>query len=770
MGIKKIKIISFFSLITTPFSIYALASCSSKPTSVLEDSDFLNIRFPENIRNQTDLTISSVSYSNLENFLSKNKSEVLNDRTVVKNIKDPASLNNFWNIIRSMDYSNPSNIMPNLPFSNTYAEDSFIYISEIILENKKSISFNVHYKNKTSKESTVSIYLEFEVQKAKEFFDKSFPKESLSPRIKSNDISFNSLINDLNKFYNPERANNDTVYIFSTPTFVRYLELFLDKSPVQANSSIFNVTNLINDNIVIDKDSVNVVTRIGETEQDFRNSDSTYKNATFDDTNEKTFYLKFKVLFLKEDSFINLNNLNIISNEGQDNFYSKDVKIEINVSLTNTTINNSIDKYISGMRDTASFSSTSENKTAIIDFIKSDDFNKSIPLNFFTNYIPPDPRNQLPLQKLEGYIELLVPSISLYDKTSNSYINLKPEDIDEEKLAEDNIFQITYTLQNKRTKYKSSKTIIVEMVESNAEVQYNNIYYSLNKVFSSEDNSNNSVMTSFYTYKVLRKLYEDSKLQGNNFSSIDSQSKKDLLSYFLSYNIKSIDDSNFKINNVDYMNKEGVSMGFLNSSVNDISPVAFRITDLDDNIKIKMNVPEIIDTSKSKDFLESNKVSINFSLSYKDKKSFDIKIPTYISNYDDNPNFFSSYNLYNSILRPILSSNTDKSNSVVNNVKINQSRWIKFVNAYNDLYDNYSSDKSSGGLLTNEVLLNLNTLFSVSHITPNNSSYGGILLNRPASRLSSRPTSSNNYNFNMTFITRDNRSQMNFTCSVEVTL
>jgi hypothetical protein len=63
---------------------------------------------------------------------------------------------------------------------------------------------------------------------------------------------------------------------------------------------------------------------------------------------------------------LNLNNLNIISNDGQESFYSKDVKIEINVSLTNTTINNSIDKYVSEMRDTASFSSTPTNKTSII--------------------------------------------------------------------------------------------------------------------------------------------------------------------------------------------------------------------------------------------------------------------------------------------------------------------------------------------------------------------------------------------------------------------
>lgn len=769
MAIKKVKIISFFSLITIPFSFYTLASCSVKPNNILEESDFLNIRFPEKIRNQTDLKISSLSYSNLENFLSKNKYKELGKSIVVESIKDPSSLNSFWNIIRSMNYSDPSSIMPILPFSNTYIEDSFIYISEITLEKNKSISFNVHHKNITSKESDVSIYLEFEVQEAKEFFDKSFPQDSLSPKIRSNDISFNSLIYDLNKFYNPGKSTNDTVYIFSTPTFASYLELFIDKSSVQTNSSIFNVTNLINENIVVDKNSVNIFTKVSEIEEDFRNPDSTYKNVKFEDTNNKIFYLKFKVLFLKESSLINLNNLNIVSNNGLDSFYSKDVEIEINVSLTNTTINNSIDKYVSDMRDTASFSSTSENKKAIIDFIKSDDFNNYIPLNFFTSYISPDPRNQLALKKLEGYITFQVPSISVYEKTNDSYINVEPADIDEEKLAEGNIFNITYQLQNTRTGYKSSKTIIVEMVESDSEVQYNNIYYSLNKVFSSQDNSDNSIMTSFYTYKILRSLYENSGLKVNEFSPIDSQSKKNLLSYFLSYNLNSIEDSNFIIDNVDYKNKEGVSMGFLNSSVNDISPVSFRIADLD-NIKIKMDIPELIDTSKSKDFLESNKVFINFSLYYKDKKTFDIKIPTFISNYDDNPEFFSSYKLYNSILRPILSSNTNKSNSVVNNVKINQSRWINFVNAYNDLYDNYSSDESSGGLLTNEVLLNLNPLFGVSHITPNNNSYGGILLNRPASRLSSRPTSSTKYNFNMTFITRDSRSQMNFTCSVEVTL
>lgn len=766
---RKIKIISFFSLITIPFSLYTLASCSPKPQTILEDSEFLNIRFPEEIRNQTDLTISSVSYYNLEIFLSENSSEISDDRIMVNHIKDPSSLNKFWNIIRSIHYNEPSHIMPTLPFSNTFSEESFIYISKIVLQKSKSISFSLHYKNKTSKESIVSIYLNFEVQKTKEFFDKSFPKESLSPKIRSNDISFNSLINDLNKFYNPGRATNDTIYIFSTPTFVRYLELFLDKSPVESNSSIFNVTNLINDNIVVDKDSVNIFTRITEKEEDFRNSDSTYKKVKFDDTNNKIFYLKFKVLFLKEDSFINLNNLNIISNDGLTNFYSKDVEIEINVSLTNTTIDNNIDKYVSGMRDRASFSSTTENKKAIVDFIKSNDFKNSIPLNFFTNYIPPDPRNELPLQKLESYIELLVPSISFYNKANGTFINIDSFNIDEEKLAEGNIFKIIYTLKNSRTSYKKSKEIIVEMAESDSEVQYNNIYYSLDKVFPSKVNSNNSVMTSFYAYKILRSLYENSNIESNSFSLIDSPSKKNLLSYFLSYNVNTIDDSNFKISNIDYKDKEGVIMGFLNSSVNDISPVAFRLTSLDD-IKIKMDVPEIIDTSKSKDFLESNKVVISFSLSYKDKKAFHIKIPTYISNYDDNPNFFSSYRLYNSILRPILSLNQNKSNSVVNNVKINQGRWINFVNAYNDLYDNSSSDESSGGLLTDKVLLQLNTLFSVSHITPNNSTYGGILLNRPASRLSSRPTSPNNYNFNMTFITRDNRSQINFTSSVEVTL
>lgn len=766
MGFKKYRFLTL-SIIGASISSLLITSCSNiNPNDELQEDNFLNNRFPEIIREQDNLIISSISYYNLEKLL-KPISSIEDENSITANeIKDPVNLTNFWNIIRSMDYNKDEDLLPELIFSNTYNSNSYLYINNINLTKSSKISFDILYKSTSSKESKVSISLSFSVRTDEEFFDVSFPDEKLNPELNTNDINFNSFVNNLNKFYNPDRANNELVYLFSTPSFVQYLELLVSKSTLKPNSQIFNLSNIINENIVIDKTSVNIVTRIGNQDTNFRDEEGKYKLEDFSGNSEsKIFYLKFKILFLKESSYLNLLELNSITSTSEGPFYSKDVEIAINVSLSNTTIDNKINNYISLMTDRASFVSDDDNRKAIIDFVNSENFKKSIPSNFFSDYIPPDPKNLFHFRAIENYITLIEPEIYLLNSQTNEYEKKQPADINESTLSPGNNFKIKYTLKNNKNNYLNSKESYVEMVGSNQEVQYNNIKYSLLNRFPQEEKFKNSVMTSYFSYKTLYELSLKANMS-EDFKPIDSTDSKNLLSYFLSYDMTGI---NLEIDGVNYGEKEGVSYGFLNSSVNGINPIAFSKTNLE-GIKMKLEVPEPLDTKNSKDFLESNKLNVTFDLSI-GEKNFEIKVPVYISNYSDDWSFYSSYRLYSSILKPILSKNEDKRNGVVNKIKINQERWSKFVQAYNDVYDNSSADVSSGGLYTNKVLENMNSLFNTNHISSNNISYGGIILNKPAQKLSSKITDKDQYyNFNMTFITSDKKSQMNFNCSVEVTL
>lgn len=765
MGFKKHWFLTL-SIIWASISSLLITSCSNiTPTEELQEDNFLNNRFPQRIREQDNLIISYISYYNLEKLL-KSISSIENENNITANeIKDPVNLTNFWNIIRSIDYNKDEDLLPELIFSNTYNSNSYLYINNINLTKSSKISFDILYKSTSSKESKVSISLSFSVRSDKEFFDVSFPSDKLNPELNTNDINFNTFVNNLNKFYNPDRVNNNLIYLFSTPSFVQYLESLVSKSTLKPNSQIFNLSNIINENIVIDKTSVDIVTRIGNQDKSFRDEEGKYNLEYFSENSEsKIFYLKFKILFLKESSYLNLLELNSITSEKP--FYSTDVEIEINVSLSNTTIDNKINNYISLMTDRASFVSSDDNKKAIIDFVKSDNFKKSIPSYFFSDYIPPDPKNLFPLRTIENYITLIEPEIYLLNSQTNEYDKKQPADINESILSPGNNFKIKYTLKNDNNNYLNSKESYVEMVGSNQEVQYNNIKYSLLNRFPQEENFNNSVMTSYFSYRTLYELSLKADMSKDLYKSIKSIESKNLLSYFLSYDMTGI---NLDIDGVNYREKEGVSDGFLNSSVNGINPIAFSKTNLE-GIEMKLEVPEPLDTKNSKDFLESNKLNVTFGLSI-GEKNFEINFPVYISNYSDDSSFYSSYRLYSSILKPILSKNEDKSNGAINRIKINQERWSKFVQAYNDVYDNSSADVSSEGIYTNKVLENMNSLFNTNHISSNNIPYGGIILNKPAKKLSFKPTYGDKYyNFNMTFITSDKKSQMNFNCSVEVTL